>query len=62
MDEVYDRVIVQKKGKFNSFTEFIYAALRSLGGPAELQAIYDWVGKNWKLLDTKCMRPLLLSV
>ena len=54
LDDVYEKVMVQKKGRFSSFTEFLYGALRALGEPAELQSIYDWVAKNWKLLEPKC--------
>src|SRR5262245_36983105 len=52
LDHIVEKV--EKGGadyKYASFTEFIYAALKALGGPADLQAVYDWATDNWKKVD-----------
>jgi len=54
---MFNELATNNRLKYSTFTELIYAALKTLGGSAELQEIYDWVGKpeNWQRLDKKCM-------
>ncbi|KAL6075763.1 hypothetical protein QOT17_003458 [Balamuthia mandrillaris] len=61
MDQTFN--LVMKKNsthKFANFAEFIYGALKSMNGVAELSFIYEWVQKNWKKLDNKCMLFLII--
>lgn len=56
LDAAFEELSANNRLKYASFTELIYAALKTLGGRADLQKIYDWVGRheNWKRLDKKC--------
>lgn len=57
LEAAFEEMATNSRLKYASFTELIYAALKTLGGSAELQQIYDWVGRdeNWRRLDKKCM-------
>jgi len=45
---------VKGKGKFRNLTEMLYGGLKTLGGgPVNMQAIHDWLTKNWKFLDAR---------
>jgi hypothetical protein len=56
LEAAFEEMATNSRLRYASFTELIYAALRTLGGAAELQQIYDWVGRdeNWRRLDKKC--------